>query len=116
MTNGNITNLVHVLSADEQRRGGVASGEARRRRKALREALYCLLDADIEQDGQTMLGVDAVALAVFTKALAGDIRAAEFLRDSTDGRPRLQVDVGRGISDEARAEMDALLKSFELEG
>ena len=40
-------NLTHKLTADELRKGGQKSGEARRAKKFLREAMQVLMDADL---------------------------------------------------------------------
>ena len=42
-----------------------------------------------EQDREELL---AIARAIVGKAKDGDIRAAEFLRDSTDGKPKQQLE------------------------
>ena len=47
-------NLTHKLTADELRKGGQKSGEARRAKKSLREAMQVLMDADLTgKDGKT---------------------------------------------------------------
>ena len=40
-------NLTHKLTADELRKGGQKSGEARRAKKSLREAMQVLINADL---------------------------------------------------------------------
>lgn len=72
---------------DEQRKlakqGGIASGEARRRKKLLRECLEELLDKDItDKSGNTMTGAEAMAVKVFQQALKGDLKAFEIVRDT----------------------------------
>lgn len=55
------------------RNGGLASGAARRRKRDLREHMRALLDG--ERDG--MSGAESLALAMYEKAMSGDVRAFE---------------------------------------
>ena len=48
----------YKLSQDEAKRGGIASGEARRRKRDIRKALEALLEKDYtDKHGNTMTGV-----------------------------------------------------------
>ena len=67
------------------RKGGRASGAARREKRTLREALSALLDAKIK--GSTLTGREAVAIALFEKAMAGDVKAFQELRDTVGEKP-----------------------------
>ena len=89
---GNIENL-RVPTSEEARKigkmGGIASGEARREKKRLREALESLLDM---QDEEAMAGIDqtnalAIALAMVKKAKKGDVQAAVYVRDTSGEKP-----------------------------
>lgn len=53
------------------KRGGIASGAARRRKRDLRFALLALMDG--VQDGQT--GTERLAAVLFKRALQGDTKA-----------------------------------------
>lgn len=79
------------------RKGGIASGEAKRKKKAFREAFEELLNKEIvdKKTGNTLTGAEVIAIKVFEKALKGDIRAYETIRDATGQRPddRVQVEV-----------------------
>lgn len=75
-------------TAEEQReiarQGGIASGEARRRKRDLRQALEALLEKDFTgKDGTTLTGAEAIALKQMEKALKGDTRAFEVVRDTS---------------------------------
>lgn len=75
------------------RKGGVASGKARRRKRDLKKSVDLLLAKDIPKNQQKMLkileglGIDeedmtfnmAVAASMMMKAVGGNVRAAEFL-------------------------------------
>ena len=71
------------LTEDEQRelsrKGGIASGEARRKRKTLREELLLLLEQDNFQE--------KISLALLQKATTGDTKAYEVIRDTVGEKP-----------------------------
>ncbi len=76
------------LTENEQRKiasaGGKASGEARRARKTLKEELLLLLS-----EGDTQ---KSVSVALLKKAMDGDVRAFEVLRDSIGEKPVEKVE------------------------
>lgn len=61
------------------RKGGIASGEARRRRKTLKEELLLLLEQGDMQE--------KISLALIQKAMNGDTKAFEVLRDTVGEKP-----------------------------
>lgn len=66
------------------RKGGIASGEAKRKKKLLKECLDELLEKEWEnRQGEKMSGAEAISVAVFKKALAGDMKAYEIVRDTS---------------------------------
>ena len=84
------------------RKGGIASGEAKRRKKAMRERLEVLLElplksgkrADLDNiknltalKGANITVEDAMMLAQIQKALKGDTAAAIFVRDTVGEKP-----------------------------
>lgn len=76
------------LTAEEQRKiasmGGKASAEARRKKRDLRLAMEMLLEQDITgKDGTVKSGAEAIAVQQFKKALKGDSRAFEIIRDTS---------------------------------
>lgn len=91
-------NLKPVRSKEEAKergqKGGKASGEARRKKKELRECLEILLDKEMKsRSGETMTGAEAISAKLFEKALHGDIKAFEVIRDTAGQKPvdRIQV-------------------------
>lgn len=80
------------------RKGGQASGEARRHKANMRERLLEILDMplkkgkveqfeDIENStGKNITAQDAILLVTLKKALKGDQRAIEFLRDTSGNK------------------------------
>ena len=86
------------------KKGGIASGEARRAKKSLREAMQILMEADLTgKDGKTMTGTEAMAAKAFQAALKGDWKAWELVRDTAGQKPVDKVmvaDVEKAIIDE----------------
>lgn len=99
---------LRVPTSSEARRngkkGGIASGEARRAKKSLREAMQILMDTDLTgKDGKTMTGAEAMAAKAFQAALKGDWKAWELVRDTAGQKPVDKVmvaDVEKTIIDE----------------
>lgn len=84
----NEKNLKPVRSKKEARErginGGKKSGEARRKKKLLKDCLDELLQKEWQnKQGEKMSGSEAISVAVFKKALAGDIKAYEVVRDTS---------------------------------
>lgn len=78
----------HKLTAEEASRGGKASGEARRRKRDLRKALEALLEKDFKNaQGNNISGAEAIAIKQFEKAMTGDTRAFEVIRDTAGQKP-----------------------------
>ena len=74
MNNENLKTLTPSEAREQGRRGGIASGEARRRKKTLRNELLALLEDDATRG--------AVCGGLIEKAMKGDARAFQILRDS----------------------------------
>ena len=83
--------------------GAKKSLETRRKKKKLKEALTALMELPVsERNKQSMraLGIDdkdmnnqmLVAVAAFQKAIKGDVRAMEFIRDMTGQQPVTKLD------------------------
>lgn len=69
-------------------KGGIASGEARREKKTMREMLEYLLAKKVEGD-KTCLEV--IMTSATQKAMSGDIKAMEFVRDTSGQKPDTQI-------------------------
>lgn len=94
----------YKLSQEEAKKGGIASGEARRRKRDLRRALEALLEKDFrDNSGKEVSGAEAIALKQFQKALDGDTRAFETIRDTAGQKPVDKVvvsEVDQSVIDE----------------
>lgn len=89
------------------RKGGIASGETKRRKKAMKETLEVLLSmpmkngkyADIEQiqsfadlKGKNINVEQAMLIAMIQKALHGNVQAFETVRDTVGEKPKDKID------------------------
>lgn len=93
MTNEqNLIPQAHVLTVEEQSAGGKASVKSRKTKKLLRECLQELLDKEMtDKSGNTKTGAEAMAVAVFAKALKGDLKAFEIVRDTAGQKPAEKI-------------------------
>lgn len=90
IANKGIENLKPVTkrSKNEAReiskKGGIKSGESRRERKKLKEELLLLLS---EGDNNRRMSI-----AIFERALNGDTKAFEVIRDTIGEKPKEQIE------------------------
>ena len=83
-------------SKDEVReigkKGGIASGEARRRKKTLREELIALLETNNNNE--------KISVAILQKALNGDIQAFTTIRDTIGEKPvdKVEAEVNSDVN------------------
>lgn len=87
------------------RKGGIASGEARRRKKTMRETAQMVLDMQIPNAAKELktklkvMGLSeedftyqaAVMVAIVNQAMKGNTKAAAFLRDTVGENPALEL-------------------------
>lgn len=89
----NSKNLKPVRTKSEARekgkKGGIKSGEKRRERKALKEELLLLLSTG---DTQKKLSV-----ALIDKAMCGDVKAFEVIRDTIGEKPTDKQEITGGL-------------------
>lgn len=87
----NEENLIpfNQLTEEEQRKiarkGGIASGKARKERKTLREELLLLLS-----QGDTQ---EKMSLSIIKQALEGNTKAFEIIRDTIGEKPKEEIEV-----------------------
>ena len=98
------------------RKGGIASGEARRAKKNLREDMQILMEADLtDKSGKTMTGTEAMAAKAFQAALKGDWKAWELVRDTAGQKPVERVMVA-DVEPSVIAEVEAMVNGAETSG
>ena len=105
----NLIPQAHILTVEEASKGGIASGEARRRNKTMQELTRYILNMSLNtgethtvEDIQSLaeikgknLSVDeAIIIKQVEKALKGDLQSATFVRDTSGQKP---VDVQQVI-------------------
>jgi hypothetical protein len=76
---------------ENARKAGVASGEARRAKKTMRDVLEMLLEAKAPESDKT--NIEAMMAKAVLKALGGDLKAMEFVRDTSGQKPDTQITV-----------------------
>lgn len=110
-------NLKPVRTKSEARergkKGGIASGEKRREKKAMKETLETLLQmplksgkaADLDEikdiaalKGKNITVQEAIMLAQIQKAMKGDTKAAEYVRDTSGNKLKEGVELSGGIN------------------
>lgn len=91
-------------------KGGIASGEAKRRKRDIRLAMEALLEKRYKTSMGELSGAEAIALKQMEKALKGDPKAFELVRDSAGQKPIEKVvvaEVEQNVIDEVeRAVLD----------
>ena len=90
------------------RKGGIASGKARRERKLIRETLETILrmkyrggdmvsledlEAIADAKGANLSVQDIICIKMTERAMKGDVRAAEYIRDTAGQKPTEVVSV-----------------------
>ena len=95
------------------KKGGIASGKARREKRAFKETLEILLSMNMENGegvaiddiasfkgikGQNISVQEAILIAQVQKAMKGDTRAAEYVRDSIGQKPSDKVQLEADVS------------------
>ena len=100
----NEQNLKPVKSKKEARergrKGGLASGEARRKRKTLKEELLLMLS-----EGETQR---SVTIALIEKAMSGDTKAFEVIRDTIGEKPADKVETKQTVLDMSKFSTEEL--------
>ena len=106
----------HEEAVSNGRKGGIASGKAKRAKKSLREAMQILMDADLTgKDGKTMTGTEAMAAKAFQAALKGDWKAWELVRDTAGQKPVDKVMIA-DVEPSVIAEVEAMVNGSETSG
>lgn len=97
-------------------KGGIASGEARRKKRDIRRALEALLEKDyfIEEYG-TLSGAEAIAVRQMEKALDGDTKAFEVVRDSTGQKQPDKVEAKQTVVDLSKFSTEELKGLLDTE-
>ena len=87
MGNENLISLADRTTEEQReiaRKGGLKSGEVRKARKTLKETLLLMLEQGNTQDN--------ITLALLQKALNGDTKAYEVIRDTVGEKPTDKIE------------------------
>jgi len=117
----------NLIPADERsedevreigRKGGIASGVARRKKKTMRDTINLALglrseltDAEIERYmrvGFTDEDIDnqaKIIMGIMKLAAEGDIRAAEFIRDTAGEKPKDSMALSHEVTGETKIKL-----------
>lgn len=91
-------NLVSLAdrTTEEQRKiatmGGIASGEARRAKRTMRDILEEFLETKSVENPE-LTNNEVIMLKAILKAKSGDLKAMEFVRDTSGQKPDTQITV-----------------------
>lgn len=112
----------HEEAVKNGRKGGIASGEARRNKKLLRDCIDYLLERKdkrvLDDEGNPMSGAEQLAYNLFVKALAETdtgkaAKAFEVLRDTAGQKPvekvqntQTVIDMSKFSTEEIKAMLD----------
>ena len=106
---------------EQTRKGGIASGKARREKKQFRETLEAILfmpmkdGKDISVDeiqnfaaikGKNISVQEAILISQVQKAMKGDTRAAEYVRDTIGQKPSDKLDLNADVDMELNINID----------
>ena len=87
------------IARERGRKGGLKSGETKKRRKSMKENMLTLLESELPEKKLKELGVDtsalngdftiqnAMSLSMMIQALSGDVRAMQLVRDTIGEKP-----------------------------
>ena len=95
------------------KKGAEKSAESRRNRKLWKEALEILLEKMMEdENGEEVTGSEAISASLFNKALAGDTKAFEIIRDTIGQKPVEKVLIA-DVDSSVVAEVEAMVNGTE---
>lgn len=98
---------------ENARKAGIASGKARQHKKELKEIINLLFEKEFkDKNGEIVSGAEAIAMKQFEKALKGDTKAFEVLRDTAGQKPVDKVEQVN-IDAEYKARVDEVRGYFE---
>lgn len=102
------------------RNGGVASGISRRKKRSMKDAFKTLMDMpvsfenikkqmrDLGFDDEDLTNQMAVAVSMFKEAMAGNVKAAELIRDTIGGDASDEIRKERLRIDKERLEIEKM--------
>ena len=102
-------NRSHEEATSDGRKGGIASGKSRRKKKQMKDMLEYILQLDVKDNdlraemknmgiADEQMTINALTCyAMVRKAVGGDTKAAEFIATMTGQKPQDKVDLNATI-------------------
>ena len=103
------------------RKGGINSGKSRRKKKAMKDIILSLGKEDAPpqvvakliqlgmlEQGEVCSMDEALVLAQYGKALSGNTRAAQFVRDTAGQKPKDEIEISDITREQSK--LDEILK------
>lgn len=116
MAREDLVSLADRTTEEQQKiatKGGIASGKARREKKAMKDTLETLLTMTLEEghceeletiqsvaalQGRNITVQEAILYAQIQKALKGDTKAAEYVRDTSGNKLKEAVQISGSLN------------------
>jgi len=112
----NEQNLKHFTSEQNReeavkngRKGGIKSGESRRKRKLLKEHLELLLETKIQTSDGEITKSEAITLKLIEQALKGNVKAYKLIRDTLGEAPIQKIQTSE-VDPETVKELEAMIE------
>ena len=92
-----------------QKKGAETLNAAKAQRRSFKEQIDIILANKDRETGKT--GVESVTISMYERALAGDVKAAQFLRDTAGEKPADAIDLNANVITEADKALIEKLKN-----
>lgn len=94
--------------------GGKASGEARRKKKTMKEMLKLLLEEElVSKKGTKKTALEMVMTSMINQALKGNVKATTFIRDTIGEKPENSNTIYIESSDGLKVNLDLVKQMNE---
>ena len=97
------------------RRGGIASGAARREKKTLKKCLQLLLEQEMQHNGEKKSGSEIMAYTIFEQAINKNLKAWELIRDTVGEKPVETVQGVQTVVDLSKFSTEEIKKMLDDE-
>ena len=91
------------------KKGGIKSGESRRKRKLLKEHLELLLETKIQTSDGEITKSEAITLKLIEQALKGNVKAYKLIRDTLGEAPIQKIQTSE-VDPETVKELEAMIE------
>lgn len=103
----------YKFTDEDRRKATKARQENLKRRKTFAQAFEAfLLEDHKDKNGRKLNGTEALTAVVIQKALKGDLKAFEIIRDSVGEKPVDKI-ASVDVTQEVREEVESLVRKYE---